>query len=241
MAAARNLARDFRPSEAAVAADANRLAEGVARVRPESSGTGFFITEDGYLITNQRLAESGRHVEAITEAGIMPARVVKVDVADDLALLKVDGTFTALPVLSSQAVKAGGTVAVVGFPSVGLQGFAPKLAKGRVAALAKGQDNLRCFEVDVPVQPGNSGGPLVDQYGNVVGVLSQRLNETAVLETTGALADNVNFALKSSQLLGFLESRPDVSAKLNQPNFNERRFEDVVESTGKATALVVVH
>jgi hypothetical protein len=122
-----------------------------------------------------------------------------------------------------------------------LQGFAPKLAKGRIATAAKGQEDRRCFQVDVPVQPGNSGGALVDQYGNVVGVLSDSLNEAAVLETTGALAENVNYALKSSLLLGFLESQPEISAKLTQPNFNARRFEDVVESAGKATALVVVH
>ncbi len=56
----------------------------------------------------------------------------------------------------------GGTVAMVGFPDIGLQGFAPKLAKGEIASLSGAGDDPRYFQISVPVQPGNSGGALVD-------------------------------------------------------------------------------
>ena len=62
-----------------------------------------------------------------------------------------------------------GTVATVGFPNIGLQGFAPKLAKGEIASLSGAGDDARYFQISVPVQPGNSGGALVDERGNVVG------------------------------------------------------------------------
>lgn len=70
----------------------------------------------------------------VTSAGIIAAKVVKVDAANDLALLKADGRFAALPVVASRAMRLGSTVATVGFPNVGLQGFAPKvLAHGQGA------------------------------------------------------------------------------------------------------------
>ena len=98
------------------------------------------------------------------------------DAANDLALLKADGQFRAVAGGSSRAVKLGGTVATVGFPNIGLQGFAPKLAKGEIASLSGAGDDARYFQISVPVQPGNSGGALVDERGNVVGVVSAKLD-----------------------------------------------------------------
>ncbi|MBI3851228.1 MAG: trypsin-like peptidase domain-containing protein [Verrucomicrobia bacterium] len=76
-------------------------------------------------------------------------------------------------------MKLGGTVATVGFPKLGLQGFAPKLAKGEIASLSGAGDDARYFQISVPVQPGNLGGALVDERGNVVGVVSAKLSARA--------------------------------------------------------------
>jgi S1-C subfamily serine protease len=167
--------------------------------------------------------------------------VVKVDSANDLALLKAEGRFAPLPVIASRAVRLGHTVATVGFPNVSLQGFSPKLAKGEIAALSGAQDNSRYLQVSVPVQPGNSGGALVDERGNVVGVISAKLNAATALATSGALPENVNYALKSTFLLSFLESVPEVVAKLREPDNRDRKFEDVVKSAEQAAALVLVY
>jgi S1-C subfamily serine protease len=99
-----------------------------------------------------------------------------VDAANDLALLKAVGKFAALPVMASRGVKPGGTVATLGFSNIGLQGLAPKLAKGEIASLYGAGDDARYFQISVPVQPGNSGGALVDERGNVVGVVSTKLS-----------------------------------------------------------------
>ena len=234
------LARNFRPREVPSSGD-DTSAEGILQTRPESSGTGFFITDDGYLITNEHVAGNGAQVRLVTSAGLISARVVKVDSANDFALLKADGKFTSLPIASSRTMRMGGTVATVGFPNIGLQGFAPKLAKGEIAALSGAQDDPRYFQISVPVQPGNSGGALVDERGNVVGVVAAKLSMKAALATGGALPENVNYAVKSSLLLSFLESMPDVAAKLKDPGTKECRFEDVVKSAEKAAVLVLVY
>jgi S1-C subfamily serine protease len=219
--------------------DASQL--GVAESRPESSGTGFFITDDGYLITNEHVIRDAAQIRLVTSAGLISATVVKVDAANDLALLKAEGKFAALSVASSRGAKLGGTVATVGFPNIGLQGFAPKLAKGEIASLSGAGDDARYFQISVPVQPGNSGGALVDERGNVVGVVSAKLSARAALATSGALPENVNYAVKSSYLLSFLESVPAVSAQIKVLQTGERKFEEVVKDAEQAAVLVLVY
>ena len=102
-------------------------------------------------------------------------------------------------------------------------------------------DDARYFQISVPVQPGNSGEALVDERGNVVGVVSAKLSARAALQATGALPENVNYAIKSSYLLSFLESVPDVAAKLKEPNTKEKKSEDVVKEAEQAAVLVLVY
>ena len=94
---------------------------------PKFSGTGFFITDDGYLISNYHVVKDATKVRLLTGAGLIDAKVVQVDAANDLALLKADGRFAPLPIAASRTGLLGGTVATVGFPDIGLQGFAPKV------------------------------------------------------------------------------------------------------------------
>ena len=179
--------------------------------------------------------------EEALKTGLIAAKVVKVDAANDLALLKAEGQFPPLPIATSRGVKLGVTVATVGFPNIGLQGFAPKLAKGEIASLSGAQDDPRYFQISVPVQPGNSGGALVDERGNVVGVVSAQLSARAAVAASGELPENVNYAIKSSFLLSFLESVPEISAKLREPNTKEQKLEDVVKAAEQAAVLVWVY
>jgi S1-C subfamily serine protease len=156
--------------------------------------------------------------------------------------------FTPLPIAASRTVALGGTVATVGFPNIGLQGFAPKvLAHGHHGGnrhweveLRPG-DDPRYFQISVPVQPGNSGGALVDERGNVIGIVSAKLDASVALAASGALPENVNYAVKSSLLLSFLESVPAVDARLKAPNTADRKFEEVVKSAQGSAVLVLVY
>jgi TPR repeat protein len=222
------------------------VSEGVVNSSPVAggssiaSGTGFFITDNGYLISNNHVVKDAVKVSLLTSAGLIGAKVVQVDADNDLALLKADGKFSSLPIVASDAVKLGGTVATVGFPNIDLQGFSPKLTKGEISSLNGVQDDRRYFQISVAVQPGNSGSALVDAHGNVVGIVSAKLNVAAALAVSGVLPENVNYAVKSSFLLKFLESVPDVANKLKAPVTADRKFEDVVKSAQDAAVLVLV-
>ena len=119
--------------------------------------------------------------------------------------------------------------------------FAPKPAKGEIASLSGAVDYPRYFQTSLPVKPGNLGGALVDERGNVIGIVSAKLDAAVALAASGALPENVNYAVKSSLLLSFLESVPEVSGKLKQPNTADEKFEDVVKSAQDAAVLVLVY
>ncbi len=208
---------------------------------PTASGTGFFVTDDGLVVTCAHVVKGASQVRVSTSAGMVDAKVVGTDIANDLALLKVgvqpEGV-AALPIVASRSVSLGSTVATVGFPDISLQGFSPKLSKGEISSLSGAADDPRYFQVSLPVQPGNSGGALVDEYGNVVGIVSAKLDARAALAASGQLPENVNYAVKSSFLLSFLESIPN--AKLKIAITNKLDFGDVVKFAQKAAVLIFV-
>ena len=209
---------------------------------PLGNGTGFFITKDGYLVTNFHVVEKATNLKIYTLDGIKTAKVVRVDKENDLALLKVEGTFAAIPIGSSKNIMLGNTVATIGFPNIALMGFSPKLAKGDIASLGGIRDDNRYFQISVPVQPGNSGGALVSaSLGNVVGIVSAKLNAKAALDSSGALPENVNYAVKSALLLKLIQAVPGLPGKLEKEFTTDRKFEDVVKGLQKASALVLVY
>ena len=203
------------------------------------SGTGFFITDDGYLITNHHLVKNAGKVFLVTSAGTIAAEVVKVDVVTDLALLKATGQFTALPIADSRNVKLGSPVMTVGYPMPPVMGYSPKFAKGDVAALADGADNPLRFQISVPIQPGNSGGALLDECGNVVGVVNAKINVETAFESSGQLPENVNYAIKSRCVLSFLESVPEV--KLRPINLQEKRVAEIASRAEQSSVLILVY
>jgi hypothetical protein len=213
-----------------------------ATAAPRFTGTGFFVTDDGYLLTCYHVVQDAGRIAVRTKAGTFSAKIVKSDKANDIALLKVAGKFPTLPVGLSRGMKLGESVFTIGFPNIELQGFAPKLTKGEISSLTGVQDDPREFQISVAVQPGNSGGPLVNLYGNVVGIVAARLADMATLETTGSLPQNVNYAVKSSVLNVLLESMPEISAKLIEPHpAKDRPFEDVEAEAEGAVAVVLVY
>jgi len=241
IALAQRLSTEFVPTK-------KRITRGKERIRddsesPKCTGSGFFISDDGSLVTNFHVVEGGSRVVVKTKQGSFSARVVKLDSVNDIAILKVSGSgFRSLPLVPSRAVKLGDLVFTVGFPNPGLQGVEPKLTDGKVSSLAGAQDDARHFQISVAVQPGNSGGALVNSAGNVTGVVTARLSAEAALKTSGALPQNVNYAIKSSYVLSLLESLPELAGKLKEPwPGKDRKFEDVVKEAQEAAVFVLVY
>jgi TPR repeat protein len=237
IAEAQRLSRDFRPRTAEHSASAAR--EPSARVI-KSSGTGFFITADGYLLTAYHVVKESAALKVWTDGRLTPTRLVRVDAANDIALLKVDElTTAALRVISSRNVRTGLDVFTLGFPNIQLQGTEVKYTQGNISSLTGAGDDPRLFQISVPVQPGNSGGPLLDEQGQVIGVVIAKLDEIFTARATGSLPQNVNYALKSSFVLSFLESLPELSGKLVQTKNSRLSRTKVVDQSCNAVVMVL--
>ena len=206
------------------------------------TGTGFFVTDDGYFVTNAHVVEDASRVQVMTKKGTLPARVVHRDTINDLALLKVKGSFKALPVISSRRLREGSKVFTFGHPNPSIQGLDPVYTSGDISKLSGFKDDPRTFQISVPVQPGNSGGALIDEHGNVVGVVVARLNALKLLATTGNLPQNVNYAVKSTRLLSLLEEHiPKASEKLKESHPRKSRdLAKVRDEVKRATVLILV-
>jgi len=212
--------------------------EKAPKVRPSSSGTGFFITSDGYMLTSQHVVNDCMRIRTKTWRGELTATRITGDPVNDLALLKTGskGPFDAATFRSGKRIRVGEEVIVVGYPLGELLGTSIKASVGTVSALTGIRNNTSVMQITAPLQPGNSGGPLLDASGNVVGIVSAKLNELAVLEATGTLSQNVNFAVKSSSINTFL----NVTRIQYRSSASVRKLDraDVVERARKFTALV---
>ena len=201
------------------------------------SGSGFFISEDGYLITNAHVVRNARSVKVKTGTGVFPAEVVRVDERDDFALLKVSGTFPALSISTNEA-GLGDAVFTIGFPDIVLQGTQPKFTDGKISSLTGLMDDPAEYQISVPVQPGNSGGPLADLHGNVQGVIVARLDDSAALLAAGSLPQNVNYAVKGRLLRNFLNPLTQIKLAANKP---VDAGSSAVEAVQKSVAIVLVY
>lgn len=197
------------------------------------------------MLTAYHIIEGAKRLEVYTTQGPFPAEVLIGDAANDIAILsvKVQGIMSYLPLVSSAAAKSGDAVFTFGFPNIGLQGTEPKYTEGTISSLTGAANDPRHFQISTPVQPGNSGGPLIDEQGRVVGVIIARLSEEAALQTTGSLPENVNYAVKSSYILPLLEAVPDVEHLAAESKENDKPTERsvIIEKAKAAVGLVVCY
>jgi S1-C subfamily serine protease len=205
-----------------------------------ASGTGFFISTDGYLLTNYHLVKGSRKLVVHTSDSERPAKVVKIDPANDLVLLKIDGSSAAIPLGDARAVAVGDSVMTIGYPNIEVQGTAPKFTKGEVSSLTGFQDDSRLFQISVPIQPGNSGGPLIDDRGNVVGITNAQLSALKMIAASGSIPQNVNYAVKISYAQLLLDSIPELTPKLPKPHRVKVEAAKIIDDTQRATALLLV-
>ncbi|GJD52989.1 hypothetical protein OPKNFCMD_5758 [Methylobacterium crusticola] len=173
-----------------------------------STGTGFFVDGAGNLVTNAHVIKDCKVVVVKLNDNKPPhkARVVATDNANDLALLSVEnGTGYKFASLRT-GTRLGEGVAVFGYPHTDILASSGNFTIGNVTALAGIGDDSRYYQISAPVQQGNSGGPLLDNYGNVIGVVAAKLNVIKMAAASGDFAQNINFAIKSSALVSFLDS-----------------------------------
>jgi S1-C subfamily serine protease len=171
------------------------------------SGTGFCIHPEGYVLTNHHVIEGASEILARSPRQRCRLEPVFADPTNDLALLRSDTPLPGVAMFREGApARLGETVIVVGYPLGGLLGSGPQVTTGNVSSLIGPGDDTRALQFTAPTQAGNSGGPLLDGDGAVVGVVSSKLNVIRVHEMTGDIPQNVNFAIKSALAREFLEA-----------------------------------
>jgi S1-C subfamily serine protease len=196
--------------------------------RRGSTGTGFFASAAGHVVTNAHVIEDCQVARVRPSGGVAaPARILARDAANDLALLETDMRPTRFATIRP-AARLGEAVAVFGFPLSRVLASSGNFTLGNITALAGIRDDTRFFQISAPVQPGNSGGPLLDENGNVIGVVTSKLNALRTIAATGDVPQNVNFAIRASGLVAFLESRRILShseartTKLSSPDLADQ-------------------
>lgn len=179
---------------------------GPQNAQPQTgSGTGVYITSEGHIITNAHVVANCSEIRVgIGEGNFETARLVAKDTANDFALLKVNAKPTRLGALRF-GVRLGEHVEAFGYPLSQVLATTGNFTTGNVTALAGIADDTRFYQISAPVQPGNSGGPLLDESGNLVGIVSSKLNFLSEIKTQGDIPENVNFAIKASVAANFLQ------------------------------------
>ncbi|MDQ1257413.1 MAG: hypothetical protein QG656_2017, partial [Candidatus Hydrogenedentes bacterium] len=128
---------------------------------------------------------------------------------------------------------------VVGFPNIDYQGTDPKVTKGVISSLGGSPDTKNLYQIDAAVQPGNSGGPVLDRAGNIVGVTVAVLDQLRVLAETGTIPQNVNYCIKRQAVMSFLDAHPEIRNKIKIGVSREISTEDALELAISATCLVI--
>jgi S1-C subfamily serine protease len=178
-------------------------------IGPTSSGSGFYVSRDGHLLTNKHVIRGCGAVRVRPDSGAsIDAEVVALDSDDDLALLRARSAARSVATFRAEpGVRPGDDVVAVGFPLAGLLADQVNVSVGTVNALAGLYNDKHMMQMSAPVQPGSSGGPLFDASGNVVGIVVTKLNAKIVAEETGDIPQNVNFAIKSAVARHFLDAQ----------------------------------
>lgn len=170
----------------------------------EGSGSGFVVSGEGHVLTNQHVIEDCREIRiSPLEQAV---KVVGSDKRNDLALLQGTPTPTFVRFRSGRGVRVGDDVVVAGFPLRDILSSRVSVTTGTVSAMAGLGNDINLLQITAPVQPGNSGGPLLDEAGNVVGVVVAKLDAIKVAEATGDIPQNVNFAIKENIALNLLDA-----------------------------------
>jgi S1-C subfamily serine protease len=195
-----------------------------------TSGTGFFISRQGHVITNAHVVNGCKSITVQQPGGTQAAAsTVSLDKQNDLALLQTGSAPPAIAALrGARPIRPGEAVVAYGFPLTGLMSSGGVLTTGTVNALSGTGDDTRYLQISAPIQPGNSGGPLLDMSGAIVGVTTKSISTNRAARVLGSTPQNANFAIKTEVIRTFL-STTGVSAEssaggreLSAPDVGER-------------------
>lgn len=192
------------PKPSTAQTDPRIASPGVSSRRIASTGTGFILGRSR-VVTNYHVVDKCAALSIRFGTETLSAELVAQSEAHDLAVLGIAKPIGVAPTIRTSAAQ-GEDVTVAGYPLAGLLSDDLIVTSGQVNSLAGLRNDPSVVQISAPVQPGNSGGPLLDRSGAIVGVVVSKLNARRLANTTGDIAQNVNFAIKPEVLRLFLDA-----------------------------------
>jgi len=187
-------------------AEEKRIEKEDTEMLQASSGTGFAVSYDGHIITNHHVIDACQEVKVRYKSDDMLAKLIAFDTVNDLAILKIDTKPSSVLPISYSNPEILQEIYVAGFPFGENVSTSIKMTKGIVSSLTGMGNNYSNIQIDAALQPGNSGGPVFDDKGNVVGVAVAKIDIEYAIKNLGVIPENTNFGIKSSVVINFLES-----------------------------------
>lgn len=201
-----------------------------ALVGASASGSGFFVGMQGHFITNAHVVDKATTIDILHQGKTHRANVVQNNPQLDLALLKIETPVRGIEI-TTQNTLTGQDVFAIGYPQPMIQGVEIKLTKGIISSQKGLRDDNNHYQIDAAVQPGNSGGPLCDPRGRLVGVVVARLD--------GNNSQNVNYAIKANVLTTFL--RPHgIRSGTPDPDGSAGPNDGTLQAAAEASGLVII-
>lgn len=207
-----------------------------------SKGTGFVVSESGLVATNEHVVSNSESVtikfNGKESAKNYAAEVVISDKESDIAILAVKDKefsgFREIPYGISDKYKSGQEVFTLGYPMTGVMGESLKVTEGIISSVDGPTEKNIFMQTSVPIQPGNSGGPLFNTNGNVVGITTATLSESA----TGVDPENVNYSIKSEHFESMVSILSDYKPENLENNRADTDLSEMVENFGKYICMV---
>jgi len=204
-----------------------------------SSGTGFALTSNGYIVTNFHVVDGAT---SITVKGVngnfstsFKAKVVVSDKNNDLAIIQIeDNAFSNISTIpytiKSQQSEVGENVFVLGFPLRATMGDEIKLTNGIISSRTGFQGDITSYQISAPVQPGNSGGPLFDNLGNLIGIINAK----------HIGVENVTYAIKVSYLKNLIDLLPTTPSINNTNSLTPLSLTEQVKLLNKFVYIIEI-
>ena len=196
-----------------------------------ASGTGFFVSRSGHIITNHHVIDGCKTVKVSFQGNQTEGKILAVDKMNDLAIVKAAITPTKVYTVSNEDASLLEDIIIAGYPLGKKVSAAIKTSKGSVTALAGYGDNFSEFQTDAALNRGNSGGPILNQKGNVVGVAVAAYGKKEGVES-------FNFGIKASTLKTFASSN---GLKFLPPNNRDLSNKDLGQLITNATIYLECH
>ena len=200
-----------------------------------ASGTGFFINRSGNIVSNNHVIDSCATVKVHYKGVATPVTILATDRANDLSLMKADVKPDDAFAISGADASLLDDIYVAGYPFGKVVSSSVKVTKGVVSALTGVGNNYSNIQIDAALQPGNSGGPIINKKGNVIGVAVAKLDYKKVIKDFGAIPEGTNFGIKSSTVHQFIKAN-NVSSVSG--GFRDMSSKDIADKIQKATVYL---